>query len=605
MIRNNLLAAVYHSVSRFADKDALRWKEDGVYIGMSYKIMWENIRHLAAGLARLGIANDDKVAILSENRPQWPIADLAIQSLGGVTVPVYPSLPADQVEAILQNAEVKAIFVEDEHQLGKVRETAQEGLHAIVINTSAAFSYQDKSLPLSELIFAGKSHPLSSWEEGWKSIDSDHLATIIHTSGTTGKPKGAMLTHGNFLSNINAIQFWCIEAGPSDTFLSYLPLSHVLERMAGQFTPLSLGATIAYAESIEKIPTNLLEVKPTIMTTVPRLLEKVYANIQGQIRTSSLLKKKLFHWAVTAGMDRYDFLSNTRIDELILKGLPKRLARKYALADRIVFSKVKANLGGRLRALVSGGAALNPEIASLFWSMGIPVLEGYGLTETSPVIALNPAVSPKVGTVGRVLANLNIKIAEDGEILVKGPSIMKGYYRNPEATAEAFADDWFRTGDIGSLSVDGYLTIVDRKKRLLILSTGKNIAPQHIENAMNQSSYIENSVVVGHGEKYIIAVLSPDGESLREWARKQGIEAQGRAELISNPLVKRMLEKEVKSLTSKLASFEQPKNIIIAPDQWTVENGFITPSLKVKSHLVENHYKASIAAAYEERSLQL
>ncbi|CAM3913055.1 AMP-dependent synthetase/ligase [Mesobacillus zeae] len=606
MNRENLLAAVYHSVLRFPDKKALMWKCGGVYQSMSYSAMWKQIRHAAAGLAGMGITSDDKVAILSENNPTWPISDLAILSLGAVSVPVYPSLPANQVEHILRNAECKAVIVQNEQQLNKVQETGMEDLIKVVMDTQSPFTHPGKVIPFYELVVTGQNNPLSGWEESWQSIDSGQLATIIHTSGTTGSPKGAMLTHGNFLSNIKAIQFWCMEAGPDDILLSYLPLSHVFERMAGQFTPLTAGATIAYAESIEAIPDNLLEVRPTIMTTVPRLLEKVYAKVQGQVAAGGTIKKKLFNWAVGTGTERYEYLANASMDEMVFGEMPRKLRRRYSVADRLVFSKVKANLGGRMRALVSGGAALNPEIAGFFWSMGIPILEGYGLTETAPVIASNPMTRPKIGTVGRVLANVDVRIAEDGEILVKGPSIMKGYYRNEEATAEQFSDGWFRTGDIGTLDDDGYLTIVDRKKRLLILSTGKNVAPQHIENAINQSSYIENSVILGHNQKYIIAVISPDQVNLRDWAERHGVEAVSRQELIQHPKVQERIEKEMKTLTVKLAPFEQPKKVIVVPDEWTVDNGSITPSLKVRYNVIEEKYKESIIAGYQQEAyLQL
>ncbi|WP_174733642.1 AMP-dependent synthetase/ligase [Mesobacillus harenae] len=596
----NLLDSVYRSVKRFPDKKALMWKVDGKYRGITYGDFWAEVRNTAAGLACLGIGNDDKVAILSENNPKWPISDVAILSLGAVSVPIYPTLPPDQVAHALRNADCKAVFVENGLQYQKVLECGVQGLDIIVMQPGEALDLTNKTLSFFQLVQKGADNPIVDWESIWGAIGRDQLATIIHTSGTSGAPKGAMLTHGNILSNIEGVQFWCVEARPEDVMLSFLPLSHVFERMAGQFTPLSVGATIAYAESIETIPQNLQEVKPTVMTTVPRLLEKVYAKVQEQIEAGTPLRKKIFAWAVKVGMERYNYLVNSPVDQLINGQMPKDLQRKWNLANRLVYKKVKSNLGGRMRGLVSGGAALNPEIASFFWAIDVPVLEGYGLTETSPVVATNPMSRAKIGTVGKPLPNLDVKIAEDGEILVKGPSVMVGYYKNEEATAEDIIDGWFHTGDIGSFDDEGFLRIVDRKKRLLILSTGKNVAPAHIENTINQSIYIENSLVVGHGRKYVIAIVIPDFENLKPWAYKKGVKANSQLDLVQNGEVKNLISKEVERMASRLASFEQPKKIIVIGGEWTVDTGEITPSLKVRYKHIEEKYKKLINYTYEQ-----
>ncbi|PLR96127.1 long-chain fatty acid--CoA ligase [Bacillus sp. T33-2] len=576
------------------------WKSEGKYRGITYREFWDEIKNTAAGLVRLGIAADDKVAILSENNPKWPISDLAILSLGAVSVPIYPTLPPDQVSYILQNADCKAAIVENDEQLQKVLSCEPAGLSIIVMHPGHTFLPSEHIISFLQLATMGADQPVAEWEYMWMEIDRDQLATIIHTSGTTGQPKGAMLTHGNFLANIEGVHFWCVEATSADTMLSYLPLSHVFERMAGQFMPLSVGATIAYAESIDTIPQNLQEVRPTVMTSVPRLFEKVYARVQEQIEAGTPLRRKIFDWAVGIGLERYEYLSNSTVDQLILKEMPAQLRRRWNFANRLVYNKVKSNLGGRLRGMISGGAALNPEISRFFWAIDIPVLEGYGLTETSPVIATNPMTRAKIGTVGMPLPNLEVQIAPDGEVLVKGPSVMKGYYKNPEATAEQFDGEWFRTGDIGSMDEDGFLKIVDRKKRLLILSTGKNVAPQHIENAINQSMFIDNSVIIGQGRKYVVAVIIPDFEYLSAWARKHGVKGNSHLEIAADNAVQELLSHEVERLTESLAPFEQPKKIIIAANEWTVESGELTPSLKVRYRYVEDKYRDVIETTYFE-----
>src|SRR5699024_5931047 len=406
-----------------------------------------------------------------------------------------------------KNGDVRMAVVEDREQYDKVKAGDADIELIITMYPDDELKSADKDLTFSELEARGKQHPLENWEETWRTFNSDRLVTIIHTPGTTGKPKGAMLSHGNFLANLEAVQFWLIELLPEDVSLSYLPLSHVFERMAGHFMPLSVGTTIGYAESIDTIPENLLEIRPTVLTSVPRLFEKVYAMVWDEINSGSAIKKKVFNWARSVGEERYDLYLNARIDQIIKQtAMPRDLYRKWKRADRLVFQKVKEKLGGRLRGMVSGGGTLNPEVARFFWALDLPILEGYGLTETSPVITTNPMMRAKTGTVGKVLPNLDVKIADDGEVLVRGPSVMKGYYNNPEATAEDFDGDWYKTGDIGELDEEGYLKIIDRKKRIIVLSTGKNVAPQPIENAINESVYIGHSIVFGEKQKYIICL---------------------------------------------------------------------------------------------------
>ena len=514
-------------------------------------------------------------------------------------MPIYPTLPSDQVAFILKNADVQVAIVENEEQLQKVKAGDTKVQYVVVMYADRNFSPSDGVLSFLSLEIDGDEHPMENWEEEWKKIERDQLVTIIHTSGTTGPPKGVMLTHGNFLSNMEAIHFWVIELLPTDVSLSYLPLSHVFERMAGHFMPLSVGATIAYAESIDRISENLLEVKPTIMTSVPRLFEKVYAKVQEQIEGGSPIKRKIFNWAVNVGIKRYEYYLNTPVNELIFNDpLPKKLRRKWALANRLVFQKVKSQIGGRMRGMVSGGGALNPEIARFFWALDLLVLEGYGLTETSPVVTTNPMIRAKVGTVGKPLPNLDVHIADDGEILVKGPSVMVGYYKNKEATDQAIVDGWFHTGDIGRIDGDGYLKIIDRKKNLLVLSTGKNVAPQPIESAINESRFIEQSVIIGDGRKFIIVLISPDFENLIPWAKQRHINIDSKSDLCRHSEVISLLHGEVGRLARGFADYEQPKKVVIVEDEWTVESGVLTPTLKVKMKKIQEKYSSVIEEVY-------
>jgi len=595
----SLIEMLSLTVNQYPEKAALMWKRDGSYRSMTYRQFWDRIHRFASGLSQLGIGRDSKVAILSENNPMWAITDFAVASLGAVSVPIYPTLPAEQVHFILDNADVEVAVVENEEQLRKIADGNTDVRYGIIMNPPSDWVATDKWRTFSEVEEDGERALLRDWEEGWRKIERDDLATIIHTSGTTGPPKGVMLTHGNFLSNMEGVHFWVIELFPSDVALSYLPLSHVFERMAGHFMPLSSGCTIAYAESIDKIPENLLEVRPTIMTSVPRLFEKVYAKVLEEVESGSSIKKKIFNWAVDVGRKRYELYLKTPINELLLRDpMPKNLKRKWALADKLVFQKVKAQLGGRLRGMVSGGGTLNPEIASFFWALDIPILEGYGLTETSPVVTTNPMIRAKVGTIGRPLPNLEVKIAEDGEILVKGPNVMKGYYKDKEATEKDLVDGWFHTGDIGEFDEEGYLKIIDRKKHLLVLSTGKNVAPAPIENAINESRFIENSVLVGDKRKFVSVLIKPDYENLIPWAEKQGIPTDSRKALLHHSEVVNLLHGEVARLTRHFANFEQPKKVVIIEDDWTVESGELTPKLSIRMNAIQEKYGALIDDLY-------
>ncbi|WP_053075020.1 AMP-dependent synthetase/ligase [Ornithinibacillus californiensis] len=597
---SNIVEMLYQTVTKYSDKDAYMWKENGIYQHMTYGVFWEKIFYTASAFKMLGIGEGDKVAILSNSNPMWGITDFALASIGAISVPVYPTLPADQVAYVLENSDARAIVVENEEQRQKVITGDVKLDYMITMYPEAEFSV-DGELSFENFEELGRENFLPDWKDTWRQIDKKQVLTLIYTSGTTGKPKGTILTHENFLANVEAVKFWFIELLPEDLALSYLPLSHVFERMAGHYTLLSVGTTIAYAESIETIQENLVEVRPTIMTSVPRLFEKVYAKVLDEINGGSPVKKKIFKWAVEIGKERYERYLDTSVQDLILaESMPKSFQRKWNLANRLVYRKVKDKLGGRLRGLVSGGGTLNPDIARFFWSLDMPILEGYGLTETAPVITLNPMIRSKVGTVGKVLPNLEVKLAEDGEVLVKGPSVMQGYYKNEEATIDAFDGEWFKTGDIGEWTEDNYLKIIDRKKRILVLSTGKNVAPQPIENAINESPYVEQSLVVGDNRKFIMCLINPDYENLLSWAKKNGVRSEDLQEICRYKIIKDLLVQEVRERTKHFANFEQPKKIVIVSEPWTVDGGELTPKLSLRINIIQEKYKDLIDKTYLE-----
>lgn len=606
MKANNIMEMLCRTVDRFNEKEAFIWKNKNNYIQLTYGQFWDRIKHFANGLTHLGVTENDKVAIISNSNPMWGISDFAIASIGAVSVPVYPTIPTEQVTYMLNNADVSTAIVENKEQLQKLIESGGELERIILMHPRGYFIPSEQYFPFSMVEKLGEDNLRDDWEQSWMNIDREQLLTIIHTSGTTGNPKGVMLTHGNILANIEGVQFWLVELLPKDVTLSYLPLSHIFERLAGHYLPLSIGTTIGYAESIETIPQNLKEIRPTVFTSVPRLFEKVYQQIQAEIKNGSPLKKKIFNWAVSVGQEKYECYLNTNIDHYFSQSyLPEKLYRKWKRADKLVFQKVKQQLGGRIRGLVSGGGTLNPEIAKFFWALDIPILEGYGLTETSPIITTNPMIRGKVGTVGKVLPNLEVKIGEDGEVLVRGPSITKGYYNDPIETEKSFDDGWFKTGDVGEFDEDGYLKIIDRKKRIIVLSTGMNVAPQQVENAVNESPFINQSLVVGNNRKYVICLVNPNHEYLLHWVKENKINMKSREKVCEHPLVKALIEREVRSYTKRLTKYAQPKKVIIISDDWTIDSGEITPKQSLKTNVIEEKYKNIIERAYAEESISI
>ena len=581
---------------RFRDRAvALRHKEGERWLPISYAELLERVHSVSAGLLDLGIVPGDRVALLSENRPEWAITDYACLAARCADVPVYPSLPAKQIEYILRDAGAVAVCVSTRTQLDKILEIrgSLPGLRQVIAFDKGLEG--DGVLGFDALMTRGRAArgKWPAWREDALAAAPDDLATLIYTSGTTGEPKGVMLTHGNITSNVVA-SCTALDVADGDECLSLLPLSHIFERMAGHYLMFQSGVVISYAESIEAVPRNLVEVRPTICCAVPRLYEKIYAGALEAASHGPALKKKIFFWARRVGVE---WTRRT----LAGKVIPFDLRMAHAVADRLVFRKIRARLGGRLRFFISGGAPLAVEIAEFFYGAGVPILEGYGLTETSPVISVNTPERIKLGTVGPPLPGVEVKIADDGEILTRGPHVMRGYYNKPEATREAITPDgWFRTGDIGVLDAEGFLRITDRKKDIIVTAGGKNVAPQPIEGMLKLNKFISGAVMLGDRKKFPIALLVPNFERLETWAREKNLKWSTREELAAKPEVEEFLASEAQKNLRDVAHFELPKRFLILPRDFSIESGELTPKLSVRRRVVEERYAPQIAALYAE-----
>ncbi|MBI2835427.1 MAG: long-chain fatty acid--CoA ligase [Acidobacteria bacterium] len=553
------------------------------------------VRDLSVGLAMLGMAAGDSVAIVSESRPEWEIADLAILTGGATTVPIYPTLAAAQARYILADADVRIAIASTERQAAKileVRRTLPRLRHVMVMDPPENAT---SVTPLSDVRRRGRTeldaHPSAAadYQARARRVSPEDVATIIYTSGTTGEPKGVVLSHANLLSNVFATTE-VLGIRSDDVALSFLPLSHGFERMAF-YMYIFNGVTIAFAESFDTIARDVLAVKPTVMTGVPRVFEKLRARILASVAQSWAPRRALFAWALRVGLERWRAES--------AGGNPPPLVRAQAiLADTLVFSKIRARLGGHLRCLISGSAPLSPSIADFFFAIGLPLLEGYGLTETSPVLTVNPPLAPRVGTVGKALPGVEIRIAEGGEILARGPNVMIGYHRKKAATAEALAGGWFHTGDIGEIDRDGYLKITDRKKDLLVTSGGKKIAPQPIEARLKANPLIAETLVIGDRRKFPSLLIVPDFATLERRARQLGVATGARDALVRSPEIVQLYEEFVDEVNKDLAQFERIKRFVILPVEFTMESGELTPTLKVKRKVVEERWKDTIDAMY-------
>jgi long-chain acyl-CoA synthetase len=585
-----------NTVKNYPKPDFMMFKKGGRYIPISTEEFGQHVKSFCLGLKELGLVRGDKIILLSENRPEWVISDLANLCLGANTVPIYCSLVPEQVKYIIDDSDAKAVIVSAKEQWEKIeaiKGTLSKVRHFITFMEEApqgALSFSQVQQLGQKL--AAKDPGL--FERLALEVKPDDEASIIYTSGTTGMPKGVILTHSNFLSNIKAVST-LLEFSDKDTVLSFLPLSHVLERMV-TFTYISKGCSIGYAESIETIAANLREIRPHIMVNVPRVLEKFYARVTDTVLSGSSLKKRIFFWALKVGKE----YGRKKLNK---EPIPKGLERKRNLAHKLVFSKIVERTGGRVRFFVSGGAPLSKDIAEFFYALGLVVLEGYGLTETSPVISVNTFDDLKFGTVGKPIPGVEVMIAPDGEILTRGPHVMKGYYKKEEETKEAFEGGWFHTGDIGHLDEDGFLVITDRKKDIIVTAGGKNIAPQPVENMLKTSPYIENAVVIGDRRRFVCALIVPNFEKLEEYARFSHIFFKDRSELVKNDKVTNFIKAEVDRATPNLASYEKIKRIALLDRDFEIEKGELTPSLKVKRNIVEKKYCGLIDALYgEERN---
>lgn len=578
------------------ERPMLMHKVDKQYRNISYSEYRRNVELFAFGLASLGIGKDDKIAIISENRPEWIVADMAIVSLGAIDVPIYPTLTPKQIEFIFNDAKVKLAIVSNPTQLSKVTKIQADvkTLQRSIIMNEKGEADGTTILSFSKIYELGeefeKTRP-NLFRESIAKIKPDDLLTIIYTSGTTGNPKGVMLTHNNLVANIKASAS-IIPFSDEDVLLSFLPLCHSFERMGGYYTAMACGATVAYAESVETVRDNLLEVHPTIVTTVPRLFERIHSRMIKQVDNSSPLRQKIFYWAVGVGKEYVKARKSGSI--------PPMLKWQHSLAAKLVFSKLSHRTGGRMRFFVSGGAALPRELGEFFEAVGIIIIEGYGLTETSPVLCANRLDDYKFGTVGKPIPGVEIKIAGDGEILAKGPNIMKGYFNNPQATEEAIdKDGWFHTGDIGMFDAQGHLMITDRKKHLFVSSGGKNIAPQPIENLFLQSKYIDQFVLIGDGRMFLSALIVPEFEILKDYAHNVGISFSGDSELVLSSEIRKLYDTEIQKLQKDLPNYERVRRFELLPQALTVENGEITPTLKVKRKVVEQKFSTLIEKMYE------
>ncbi|MBA4494503.1 AMP-dependent synthetase/ligase [Paenactinomyces guangxiensis] len=589
MTPKNLVEMLYQTTQRFPEKRAIMWKEKGKYQSCTYRELWNTVLCFAEGLRQMGIGRGSKVAVFSENGPRWLISDFAILSLGAVTVPIYPTLAANQVSFILENADVELAIVQTPQMVKRLKGWPKQVRHIILLENKPV--KHPIVVPFEQVV--QDTVPNRKPAE-WETLDPGDLATIVHTSGTTGNPKGVMLSHGNILSNIIGSLYY-LPVTHHDLSLSFLPVSHIFERTCGHFTPMYAGGTIAYAENLTTVPQNILEVKPTLITSVPRLYEKIYGQIMQQIKSGSLLKLRMFNWALQAAKNRKAYTDKgygTRV--------PFWTEIRYLIAQHLVFSKIISKLGGQLRLMVSGGAALDPKVSHFFSTIGLPILEGYGMTECSPVISTNPVTRYKPGTVGLPLPGTKVQLAEDGELMVKSLSVMMGYYKQPEETEKTLENGWLRTGDIADMDEDGFIRIIDRKKNILVLSTGKNVAPQPVENMLCSSPYISRAVLIGHRRKYVSALIVPDYDAILQTAHQRGWKAGDKDSLARAIETRQLIQEEIERLLVDFSPFEKPKKFAVLQDEFSIEKGELTPTLKVRLKEVEKNYASVIAELYEE-----
>ncbi len=598
----------FHVSGKFPKPVLIRHCKPDGFEELSSRDFFERVRDCALGLQALGVGRGDRVGLICETRPEWLIADLGVLTLGALTVPIYPTLPPRLVQYILSNASARTVIVSNDDQAAKVREV-RPGLpdlrDVIVIDQaeSAAVRGVTEHSAGAEIGFADviqRGHHRLMREDGLgrayketvSTIGSDDVATLIYTSGTTGDPKGVVLTHGAIVANLVGADA-LVSPQDTDEALSFLPLCHALERTA-VYMYLYKGVTVTFAESLDTVSRDLARVRPTMMTGVPRVFDKIHARVLAAAEQAPAYRRALFNWALGVGMVR------SRAE---LEGRAPTLWTRLqnGLADRLLFSKIRERVGGRLRFVVSGGAPLSRTVAEFLFAVGIPVLEGYGLTETAPVLTINPEHAPRLGTVGKALPGVELRIAEDGEILARGPNLMLGYYNNPEATSDVMTDGWFHTGDIGRLDDDGYLTITDRKKELLVTAGGKNVAPQPIELRLKTDPLVAEAIVVGDGRPYVAVLIVPDVQAL---AGRVGIGSDSDlSTLVLRNDVRTLFDSVVQRVNAELPRHEQLKRFALLPAEFSVATGELTPTLKVKRRVVADRWNTEIEGLYAEASV--
>lgn len=583
------------SAERYAEKPALLHKQDGIFQPISYAELNRRVQQFALGLSELGIGRGDRVAILSENRPEWAVADLAILSIGAVNVPLYATLPPRQVEFILQDSGARALIVSTGKQSAKLAEL-QEPLPALTLRIimDETEPPEENWISFEAVSSRGAAAPdgAARLKELMAAVSPGDECSIIYTSGTTGSPKGAVLTHDNFMSNAHSV-IDVVGIDSTHTFLSYLPLSHVFERIAGHYLSLASGATTAYAESIFTVGSNLTEVRPTLMASVPRLFESIQSRVEDAVAKQPPMKQKLAAVALRIG-----WLHNSRRFSGRMPALPALLL--YPLADRLVLKPMRDKIfGGRLQFTISGGAPLPINTGKFMASLGVNILEGYGLTETSPVIAVNLPGKIRLGTVGPPIPGVQVRIAPDGEILTRGPHVMKGYFNRPDDTKDAIdPEGWFHTGDVGQLDDDGYLRITDRKKDIIVLANGKNVAPQPIEARLKESPYIANAVLFGDRQSQVVALVVPNFDALKKWAKDNSLDASSPDELVQKPEVRKLYRAEVERLSVDLADYEKVRRHALLTRDFSAEHDEVTPTLKIRRRQVAENFAAEISSLY-------
>jgi long-chain acyl-CoA synthetase len=579
------------SVSRHGGRVALRFKEKKTWRELTYAQLAEQVQAIAAGLDTLGIVPGDRIAILSENRPEWAVTDLAALHLGATVVPIYPTLPAPQVAYIVGNSGARLLVVSDAKQLKKALDVRASvpSLEFVLVFDSGAVGVDDSLRTYPALLASGHEKPLGArFETLWKAVGDDDLASLVYTSGTTGDPKGAMLTHGNFASNALSARDLFAAGGytidTKDTFLSFLPVCHAFERTAGYYLPLACGATIAYSDGVRTLTDEMQQIRPTLMVCVPRVYEAIQERILDAVAKAPANRQALFQRALAVGMAWVD---------------GKRgpiLALQRLVFEKLVYAKARERFGGKFAFFVAGGAALSPATARFFGALGLPVMEGYGMTEASPVMSCNRPGATKLGTVGTVLPGGTFRIAADGEILYKGPNVMPGYWKNDTATAEVIdTDGWLHTGDIGVLDAEGFLKITDRKKDIIVLANGKNVAPQPIEQTLKQSPFLSEIVLIGDQQSVVTALVVPNREKLKAWAKEQGLSVADDVTLFSSAEAKKKLKAEIDAHSAALADFERVKKFAVIDATFSIEGGELTPTLKVKRKVIAQRYAAQIA----------